>query len=59
MVACRDLAADVRVAARVAGKLASLRFRLAEIAAQVLDHPEWDRAAFARDLNEALKDAED
>jgi hypothetical protein len=41
-----------------AAKLASLRFRIAEIAEAALAHPEWDRAAFARDLRDALAGAE-
>jgi hypothetical protein len=48
----------LQLAAVVAAKLASLRFRVAEIAEATLAHPEWDRAAFARDLREALKGAE-
>ena len=53
----QDVAADLRLAAGIAGKLASLRFRIAEIAEQALAHPEWDRAAFARDLRDALAKA--
>ena len=40
----------------MASKFASLRFRVAEIAQKAIDHPEWDRAAFARDLRAALGD---
>jgi hypothetical protein len=54
-----NVGADLRLAARIADKLASLRFRIAEIAEAALAHPEWDRAAFARDLRSALQDAED
>jgi len=53
------IAADLRLAARICEKLASLRFRIAEIAEQALAQPEWDRAAFARDLRDTLADAED
>jgi hypothetical protein len=56
--AITNAAADLQLAARVCHKLASLRFRVAEIAEQALTQ-EWDRAAFARDLRDALKDAED
>ncbi len=55
---CQGMADDLTLAARIADKLASLRFRIAEIAEAALAHPEWDRAAFARDLRDALKDAE-
>jgi hypothetical protein len=54
----QDIAADLRLAAHVTHKLAGLRFRVAEIAEQTLAHPDWDRAAFARDLRDALKEAE-
>jgi hypothetical protein len=54
----QDIAADLRLAARIADKLAGLRFRIDEIAEQLLAHPEWDRGAFARDLRAALSDAE-
>jgi hypothetical protein len=57
--AITNAAADLRLAARIADKLASLRFRIAEIAELALARPEWDRAAFARDLRDVLKDAED
>jgi hypothetical protein len=53
------LSPDLRLAARIAGNLASLRLRVAEIAEQALAHPAWDTAAVARDLHGALKDAED
>jgi hypothetical protein len=52
----KDISADIRLAARAAGQLASLRFRIGEIAEQALAHPEWDRGAFARDLRVALGD---
>jgi hypothetical protein len=52
-----NAAADLQMAARIAHKLASLRFRIAEIAEQALTQ-EWDRAAFARDLRDALAKAE-
>ena len=55
---CQGLTDDLTLAARIADKLASLRFRIAEIAEAALAHPEWDRAAYARDLRDALKDAE-
>lgn len=44
----RDIANDLRVAALVASRLSSLRFRISEIASQALDRPHWDAAAFAR-----------
>ena len=53
-----DVAADLRLAARVADSLANLRFRIDEIAEKAIEHPEWDRAAFARDLRDALAAAE-
>ncbi len=53
-VACQDLAANMRLAARITDKLASLRFRIAEIAAKAIEHPDWDNAAIARDLRDAL-----
>jgi hypothetical protein len=54
----QDIVTDIRLAARVAGNLASLRFRVSEIAEQLLANTEWDRAAFARDLlRAALADA--
>ena len=52
-----DLARDLRLAAQVSHKLATLRFRVAEIAEQMLAHAEWDGAAVARDLRDALADA--
>jgi len=42
----------------IGGKLADLRFRIGEIAAQAVTNPEWDGAPFVRDFNQALKDAE-
>ena len=54
----QDIAADLRLAARITDKLASLRIRIAEIAEQALAHPTWDPGAFARDLREALASAE-
>jgi hypothetical protein len=45
-------------AALSAAKLAGLRFRVGEIAAQALANSEWDGVAFVRDLNQALRDAE-
>src|SRR5258708_37370565 len=54
-----DLARDLRLAAQVTAKLASLRFRIAEIAEQLLAHPGWDGAALARDLRDALADAKE
>jgi hypothetical protein len=50
-----DTAKDVRLAARVCDKLASLRFRVGEIAEMALNQ---DPGATARDLHEALADAE-
>jgi hypothetical protein len=54
-----DLARDLRLAAQVTAKLATLRFRIAEIAGELLAHPEWDGAAVARDLRDALADAKE
>jgi hypothetical protein len=54
----QDIAADLRLSAQICHRLASLRFRVAEIAEQALAHHEWDRAAFARDLRDALAKAE-
>ena len=46
---------DLRQAADVCDRLAHFRFCVAEVAAQLLDHPSWDAAAVAaRDLAEAL-----
>ena len=53
----RDIASDLRLAAVVASRLSSLRFRISEIASRALDRPEWDAAAFARDIRAALDDA--
>lgn len=50
-----DTARDVRMAARAVDKLASLRFRIGEIADMALSQ---DGAATARDLRDALNDAE-
>jgi hypothetical protein len=49
-----ELVADLLIAARACDMLARVRFRIAEIAANALTHPNWDRAAFARDLRELL-----
>jgi hypothetical protein len=54
----QDIAVDLRLSARVCDRLASLRSRIAEIAAQALDRPQWDAAAFARDVRDALAAAE-
>ena len=54
-----DLARDLRLAAQVTAKLASLRFRIDEIAEQLLAQKEWDGAALARDLRDALADAKE
>jgi hypothetical protein len=50
-------AADLRLAAHVAGRFGGLRIRISEIAAKAIEHPEWDNAALARDLRAALDDA--
>jgi hypothetical protein len=50
----QDIANDLRLAAAIAVKFASLRFRVAEIAAKAIENPDWDNAAIARDLREAL-----
>ena len=52
-----DLRRDLLIAAWCAELLAKIRFRIAEIAANALTHPNWDRAAFARDLRELIDDA--
>ena len=52
----QDIAADLRLAAQIADKLASLRFRIGGIAGKAIEHPEWDNAAIARDLRSALDD---
>jgi hypothetical protein len=54
----QDIAADLRLSARVCDRLASLRGRVAEIAQAALDRPQWDAAAFARDIRDALSAAE-
>ena len=55
-----DLVQDLLIAASACDTLAHMRFRIAEIAASALTHPNWDRAAFARDLRELLDgDGED
>ena len=53
-IALADLNHDLRLAAQVCTRLADVRLRIAEIAANVLNHPNWDRAAFARDLRELI-----
>jgi hypothetical protein len=50
-----DTAKDVRLAARACDRLASLRFRVGEIAELALAQ---DPGATARDLHDALADAE-
>jgi hypothetical protein len=52
----QDIANDLRLAATIADELADLRFRIGEIAAKAIEHPERDTAAIARDLREALDD---
>ena len=54
-LASPDTAKDARLAARAADKLASLRFRIAEIAEMSLTQ---DSGATHRDLNAALAEAE-
>jgi predicted ABC-type transport system involved in lysophospholipase L1 biosynthesis ATPase subunit len=53
-IALADLNHDLRLAAQVCTRLADVRLRIAEIAANALVHPNWDRAAFARDLRELI-----
>jgi|GraSoi2013_100cm_1033763.scaffolds.fasta_scaffold225209_2 hypothetical protein len=53
----QDIAADLRLAATIAAKFADLRFRIATIAAKTIENPDWDNAAIARDLREALEAA--
>jgi hypothetical protein len=55
--AARQDANDLRLAARIADRLASLRFRVGEIAGKAIEHPGWNNAAIARDLDAALDDA--
>jgi hypothetical protein len=50
-ITLQDLALDIRLAAQACDKLASLRFRIAEIAEMALNQ---DGAATARDLRELL-----
>jgi hypothetical protein len=50
----QDIAHDLRLAAAIAVKFASLRFRIAEIAAKAIENPDWDNGAIARDLRDAL-----
>jgi hypothetical protein len=52
-VARHDMETDVRLAARVCGNMATLRFRVSEIAEHPLTH-----ASIRRDLISALADAE-
>jgi hypothetical protein len=40
-VSLHGLAEDIRMAARVCSKLASLHFRVGEIAETTMAHPEW------------------
>lgn len=54
VLARRDAERDFRMGAEACRRLASLRFRVAEIAKQALDRPQWDAAAFARDIQQAL-----
>jgi hypothetical protein len=58
MVGAQDIASDLRLAARMASRFATLIFRIGEIAEMALTIPAWDGAAFARDLRDALSDAE-
>lgn len=58
MIGAQEIAADLRLAAAIASKFATFRFRVGEIAERALVNPEWDRATFARDLHDALTDAE-
>ena len=51
----QDIALNLRLAARLAEKTASLRFRVQEIAEMALTQ---DPGATARDLRDALNDAE-
>jgi hypothetical protein len=58
MIGAQEIADDLRVAGRMASKFAAFRFRVGEIADAAVVNPEWDRATFARDLRDALADAE-
>jgi hypothetical protein len=58
-LARRDAERDFRLAAQACDRLCFLRGRIAEIAQQALDRPQWDAAAFARDIREALDQAEE
>jgi hypothetical protein len=53
-VTLHGLNEDLRLAAQACIKLADTRQRIAEIVQNLLDHPEWDRAAFVRDLRELM-----
>jgi hypothetical protein len=55
----QDIAQDLRMAARMAHKFASLRFRVANIAQKAIDPPDnWGTAILALELRAALDDAE-
>jgi hypothetical protein len=55
----QDVAKDLLLAARMAHKFASLRFRVANIAQKAIDPPDnWGTAALALELRAALDDAE-
>jgi hypothetical protein len=54
VLARKDTAADLRLAAKACQRLASLRFRVAAVARETLDRPQRDSAVIARDLQEAL-----
>jgi hypothetical protein len=55
----QELANDLRRAAATAVLLADYQTRIREIAADALNRPSWDWAAFARDLKEMLDDGEE
>jgi len=54
-ISLQELSRDLFIAARVCRLLVEIRERLAEIAANALTHPNWDRAAFARDIRELIE----
>ena len=57
-VAAHQMEQDIRLAARVCDKLAGLRFRVSEIAAEAVKQADPAASAIARDLRDALKAAE-
>jgi hypothetical protein len=54
-----ELVADLKTAAGACRRLAEIRYQLTEIAANAMTHPNWDRAAFARDLRALIEPDDD